>query len=94
MKVKAQKTMYLHVHSDGKRELQSTDMGGLCDGYFGVCLGAVECEIAYSDIDRDPVEALIESLEKQISEERELSRRKVAALTEKLDQLKCIEFRP
>ena len=94
MKVTAQKTMYLHVLNDGKRELQTTDMSSICDGYFGVCLGQVDCEITYSDIDRDPVEALIESLENQISDEREKSRRKVAVLTEKLDQLKCIEFRP
>lgn len=81
-------TKYLHVERDGSRHLWSSDMSK--NLAFGACLGPVECTITYTDLDVDPRQAMIDSLEKLITKEKGESQHKVNLLLDRIGKLKAI----
>jgi len=82
--------MYLHVDADGSRELYASDMSKY---NCGACLGEITVIGTYEDIDKDPREAMIESLEKQVVDERADSQLRINGLLDRIGKLKCLEYK-
>lgn len=88
-------TQFLHVKphwntGEPNYTLFNTDISGSGSGY--ACLGEVTFELDVPNI--DPVAAMIEALERDVTKEREDSARKVNLLLDQISKLQCLEYRP
>lgn len=88
-KVKTTLEMYVHRHADGLDKLHAADMSEYGD-HWGVCLGPVEVKCEYDAPDTDPVQAMIETLERRIDKERADSQVRINILLDRIGQLKCL----
>lgn len=86
-KVAVELEMYLHVRDySGERVLFATDMSE----YGYACLGRVTLVGEYEDIDKDPRQAMLEGLERQLDKERADSQSRINLLLERISKLQAI----
>ena len=82
--------LYIHQLPGGPQEALTCNMSEY-SATWGALLGTVDVEVEWKEIDRDPREALIESLESQVEKERADSQVRVNHLLDQISKLKCLE---
>jgi hypothetical protein len=85
-------TLFIHQRPGEEQRALTCDLSEY--GSYGALLGTREVEVEWETFDRDPVEALIDTLEQQVEKERADSQLRINALLDKIGKLRCIEHRP
>ena len=86
-------TLYIHKKSFGCQEdfaVMETDMSQ----YGYILLGTHDFEVEYPTPTKDPVEAEIEGLQKQVAIISNKAMADTEILTRRINELKCIEYKP
>lgn len=84
-------TLFIHQLPGKPQSPKTCDMSIYSD-HYGPLLGTQEVEVEWQEIDRDPVDAMIGSLEAQVQKERADSQVRVNGLLEKIGKLQCLEY--
>jgi arginine repressor len=87
-------TLYIHQVPGTEEQVARTLDMSEWPHTFGVVLGTQVIEIEWQRIDRDPTEALIESLEQRRQAAIEECNEKVRCLSDEIDRLRALEYHP